>query len=419
MSNTIFSVIKKDFLLDLLTSFHYCTNLPVKLLDPNGNELIYIGENYKFCTIFSSLLPEDNNCKNIQNQATIMAMTFGNTYIFSCPSNLSSILFPLINKDELLGSVIVGPFLMDEPDSTLISSIDVRYSCSTNKLLKLYESINDFKVIKPHLVTHISKLLYHLLNNIVSNSNYNFTANQQKLNQQSKINEAIQLYKNDSTEITSSYPFHIEEKLISKIKSADIGEIRKVLNELLGYILFHEGNNLELIKLRSIELCSLLSRTVINCGANSNDILNTSEKFINELQSIASIDSLCYELQNTIETFVENMYYKTSTNNHSCIKKALKYLSSNYSREISLDEISSYVNLSPSYFSTLFKQITGKTYKDYLNKVRIEESKLLLLNSNLSIIDIALATGFEDPGYFSKVFKKYTGLSPSKFKKNN
>ena len=415
----LFSIIKEDILIDILKSFHHCTNLPTRLLNDNGEELFYIGDTYEFCSIFSTLLFPNSNCAAIQKQATNMAMSFGNTYIFSCPSNLNSMVFPIIHNNSLFGSVIVGPFLMDEPDSSLISSIAQRYSCSTDSLLNLYESVNDLKIIPPSLVTHISKLLYYLMSNTINSNNSTFTIRQEKLTQQSRINEAIQLYKNGSLEITSSYPFEKEQELISKIKSTDTIEVKRILNDLLGYVLFYEGNNLDLIKHRCVELCSLLSRSVIHCGAHTKNVLVVNEQFIDKLQSITSIDTLCYELQRTVEIFMESMYYKSSENTHDCIKKAIRYLMDNYSKEISLDEISSHVNLSPSYFSTLFKQVTNSNYKDYLNNIRIEESKLLLTNSNFPIIEIALATGFDDPSYFSKVFKKYTGISPLKYRRSN
>ena len=74
------------------------------------------------------------------------------------------------------------------------------------------------------------------------------------------------------------------------------------------------------------------------------------------------------------------------------------------------------MHLHPSYFSTVFKNAAGLSFKEYLNKVRIEESKILLQNTDFSIIDIAVAVGFEDQSYFSKVFKKYTGTTPKQFR---
>ena len=92
------------------------------------------------------------------------------------------------------------------------------------------------------------------------------------------------------------------------------------------------------------------------------------------------------------------------------------YISEHFSNPLTLEEVAAYVHLHPSYFSTLFKSSTGSSFKEYLNMVRIEESKRLLSNTDYSIIDIAVAVGFEDQSYFSKVFKKYTGLTPKQFR---
>lgn len=91
-------------------------------------------------------------------------------------------------------------------------------------------------------------------------------------------------------------------------------------------------------------------------------------------------------------------------------------MSEKFNTPLSLEEVAAHVHLHPSYFSTMFKNVTGSSFKEYLNKIRIEESKLLLLNTDFSIIDIAIAVGFEDQSYFSKVFKKFTGTTPKQFR---
>ena len=70
-----------------------------------------------------------------------------------------------------------------------------------------------------------------------------------------------------------------------------------------------------------------------------------------------------------------------------------------------------------AYFSTMFKKETGENFIDYLIKIRIKNAKHLLLQSNLNIDGIATAVGYSDTKYFTKLFRKKTGLSPSEFKK--
>ncbi|MBR2562605.1 MAG: helix-turn-helix transcriptional regulator, partial [Eubacterium sp.] len=72
--------------------------------------------------------------------------------------------------------------------------------------------------------------------------------------------------------------------------------------------------------------------------------------------------------------------------------------------------------LNPSYLSTLFKQVTGQTFKEYLNHVRIQEAQRLLTHTDYPIMEISIACGFSDQSYFTKVFRKYTGLTPRQYR---
>ena len=129
-----------------------------------------------------------------------------------------------------------------------------------------------------------------------------------------------------------------------------------------------------------------------------------------------SIEDLCFKLQESVETFTDSIFNYIPSKNGELIKKAIQFISHNFSSPLSLDAVARHVHLNPAYFSSLFKQSTGSSFKEYLNMVRVEESKRLLTNTNYSVIDIAIATGFEDQSYFSKVFKKYTGLTPKQYR---
>ena len=83
---------------------------------------------------------------------------------------------------------------------------------------------------------------------------------------------------------------------------------------------------------------------------------------------------------------------------------------------LSLFEVASQVNLSSSHFSAVFSQGTCQTFKEYLTTTRINKAKEMLRSSPLSSNDIAYQVGFNDPHYFSYVFKKNTGFSPTEFR---
>lgn len=99
------------------------------------------------------------------------------------------------------------------------------------------------------------------------------------------------------------------------------------------------------------------------------------------------------------------------------IRKALKYIDMNFCRQINLDEISDTVLLNRSYFSLLFKNELGIGFQDYLTNLRFKKAEELLAKEELNINDISLLTGFTDPNYFSRAFKKRYHKTPIEFRK--
>lgn len=105
-------------------------------------------------------------------------------------------------------------------------------------------------------------------------------------------------------------------------------------------------------------------------------------------------------------------------NQHTTIKNGEQFIINNYNKPIGLNDVASFLHINPSYFSYLFKQVTGYTFKNYLTQIRIEKAKDLLLNSSLNINQISQKVGYEDSNYFSRVFKKNTGYPPSSYISN-
>lgn len=95
------------------------------------------------------------------------------------------------------------------------------------------------------------------------------------------------------------------------------------------------------------------------------------------------------------------------------IQRAMKYIEGHYSRDISLDDISNHLNISPCYFSRVFSNVTGITYKNYLNKTRIEKAHNLIETTNMPIIDIAYECGYNSLRTFNRIFKEFKGYTPS------
>jgi two-component system, response regulator YesN len=101
------------------------------------------------------------------------------------------------------------------------------------------------------------------------------------------------------------------------------------------------------------------------------------------------------------------------------VKATREYLESHYTDDISLEDMASQVNISPQYFSKLIKKTTGFNFIDWLSMLRVKRAKELLANPNLTVKEVCFMVGYKDPNYFSRIFKKRLGITPSEYVKTS
>ena len=134
------------------------------------------------------------------------------------------------------------------------------------------------------------------------------------------------------------------------------------------------------------------------------DLKSSIEKSIKAIEKIQSTKTANFSNNNLPEDM---------------LKTVLNYIHSNYNHQITLNDVAKFVHLNTQYFSRYFKNKTGTTFTQYITNIRIENAKKLLINTNMSISQIALQVGYSDPAYFSKVFVKCEQQSPYKYKQNH
>ena len=115
------------------------------------------------------------------------------------------------------------------------------------------------------------------------------------------------------------------------------------------------------------------------------------------------------------------LYYQleeTSRNNENIhIKHIKKYIGEHYRENITLKQISDYVHLTPQYCCSVFSEYVGQTIFEFITNRRIDEAKSLIITSELTLGQIAEIVGFSDYNYFSRIFKKVTGVNAKSFRK--
>lgn len=140
----------------------------------------------------------------------------------------------------------------------------------------------------------------------------------------------------------------------------------------------------------------------------------------NQLRTVG----LLYELFSVISRdrlFSDNSTYSSFLKDKNLIKlkRAIEYMRENYKSQISLEELSKAVDVSPKYFCVIFKAMTGMTAFEYLNAYRIEKAAKALISTDMGITEIAFSCGFNDLSYFIKTFKKHKSTTPKAFRNSH
>lgn len=94
------------------------------------------------------------------------------------------------------------------------------------------------------------------------------------------------------------------------------------------------------------------------------------------------------------------------------IQKAIAYVEKNYAEECRMAEVAANIHLNPSYFSVLFKKTTGESFTGFVTRFRMEKAMHLLKHTDMKVFEIAAATGFDEPNYFTTVFRQHYKITP-------
>jgi AraC-like DNA-binding protein/ligand-binding sensor protein len=222
-----------------------------------------------------------------------------------------------------------------------------------------------------------------------------------------------------------------ERMLLAALRRGDNEAGQRILNELLS-ILFHSGDPFRFIQFRAIELVVLLSREamepeIINQGSSAeagvdrssppdDTILETNNQYLRRIQEAKNIEELTDVMNIIVERMSAQIFSFRGVRHASALRKAERFIWENYTRKISLQEISSAAGLSAPYFSTIFKEEMGENLSSYLNRLRVEKAEHMLTETGLTLNEIASSCGFEDQSWFSKIFKSHVGISPGKYR---
>lgn len=164
---------------------------------------------------------------------------------------------------------------------------------------------------------------------------------------------------------------------------------------------------------------AMYTREIVENGILTRYLHPIYNKFYTLIPTLNTIEDLqTIEIQ-MIDTYINLLINDVEVKDNFVINKILKHLHLNIESQISLKKLSRELNLSEGYISDCFKKHMDMTIMKYAKKIRIDRAKVLLVTTTSSILEIGLTLGFHDQSHFHKVFKSFTGVSPSEYRNNN
>ncbi|WP_338018412.1 response regulator [Lederbergia galactosidilytica] len=205
-------------------------------------------------------------------------------------------------------------------------------------------------------------------------------------------------------------PFEVEKELVDAVKKGDIQHGLQMFDTYYKLILQAADYQLATVKKALGNFFIVLTRSMKELGFED-DVQMSFAQLDTSTQIKATAKAY-------LSTIIEQIGEWRANGIEGLLIQAKDYIDCYYHKSISLEEVAEQIGLSSYYLSKLFKEQYQVTFIEYLTQVRLEKAKNFLLEGTLPLKEIALTIGYKDPNYFSRVFKKETGLSPREYRNN-
>lgn len=319
------------------------------------------------------------------------------------------------------GSLIVGPFLLDEPSVSSLNTVLLEHHLP----ITFMPLIEQYYLSLPLISSDKTDRLVEFLSFLSSHFHQRKQQSPLKTIQIDVQNEFVRLpdtvkEKTDEAILTINDRYRTENKLLSVIENGSIEKLDAMQEELAIFSKLPDripNNPLRSRKNLAFVTNTLLRKAAEQGGVHPVYIDSISEKFAIQIEKTTSIqqlsnlhDKMLYEYCETVRKLSLKYYSPV-------IRTAIEYIRLHLAEPLRLEAIATAVHVSPSDLSRQFKKETGQPLTSYINSLRIREALQIIRSEPISITDIAQMVGFSDVNYFTKVFKQLQGVTPSDYRK--
>ncbi|WP_059052007.1 response regulator transcription factor [Paenibacillus senegalimassiliensis] len=204
----------------------------------------------------------------------------------------------------------------------------------------------------------------------------------------------------------------IMKKLVSALFKQDRQEVQTIVAEMFRF--FRDSGYLlpEIWKIYE-EAFALLRQRLRQSGMTGLDYGHPGQPDPNIYNSYAGLEAVVMEDMQALQQLIDKTGMDKS---YWVVEKAKKFIVDHYRTDLKASEVAAWLKITPSYFSYIFKQSTGRGFTEYMNEMRIEQAKDLLATTHDKVFEIADKVGYKEYKYFVSVFKLHTGMTPKEYR---
>ncbi|HSB06575.1 MAG TPA: PocR ligand-binding domain-containing protein [Thermodesulfobacteriota bacterium] len=420
-------MVEKNLFLRILDSFQEAMKLQVRLFPMKGKEGIdsLDGDGHPFCQIIRSRSLGRTNCLKEINRAIQISLKTGEPYIFQCHADMIEFTTAPLNGRDDTSAFVCGPILLRHPDSFFKHDLLVKVKGLSLDKTSLIRTLSEIPVFSERRVQAAADLLFMIATYFSKIDSLSHLQHHEISRQQALLGEELFLSKIFESEpedlsfsdLHSRGEFSRENELIDLIKLGDRKKAKVLLDEMIGTALFRSHEHIGILKARALEIIFIVARAAVEAGANLEEILGFKYQCIQNLSKDDSQETLYYFLMKAFDQLFECIYQNRNIQHTRIFTKAKEYIWNNYNQEVSLKHLAAAVGINPCYLSHLFRKEMGISFLEYLTTVRMSIAKNLLKQTAMSIMEVCLEVGYQDPSHFAKIFKKREGIHPTEYRK--
>lgn len=340
------------------------------------------------------------------------AVRWGDVQIYFMAPGVISWMVPVVDQYRLIGGMAGGEVLADSQSGDVADAVDhlVRQGTSLEAARRYLAGLPAWSLSR---CQEAADRLFQIVYQMTGFKPILLQEQKARAEQQKQIaEEALARKANGPRGFFGSG----EKELLSLIRAGDRKGARKILNQILGGV-FLQSANLTTIRALMIEMMGHLARRAVEDSPYFEPIMEKNLLWMGRIIEARDFEDLSRILRSALDEFMENIYEMgfASTNRH--VSSAMSYVSQHYREPVTMVDIAKAAGLSTYRIAHLVKQQTGKSLIQHVLFLRISEARRLLNEKDMNCAEIALELGFCDQSYFTRQFRKFTGVSPARYRR--